>query len=64
MKVIVDRFEGEYAVVEMENMEMCDMPRILIPNAKEGDVIEIKISVDDVNERKEQIDALANKLFK
>ena len=30
MKVIIDRFEGDYAVVELPDLTMVDMPRSLI----------------------------------
>lgn len=37
---VIDRFEGDYAVVEFEDREMQDIKKILMPpEAKEGDVI-------------------------
>lgn len=37
---VIDRFEGDYAVVEFEGKEMQDIEKILLPpEAKEGDVI-------------------------
>ena len=37
--LIIDRFEGDIAVIENGD-EMIDIPRLLLPeNAKEGDVI-------------------------
>lgn len=50
MKGIIDRFEGNYAVIELDNLEMINVERKKIPQkAKEGDVIIIngnKIEVD------------------
>ena len=41
MEIIIDRFEGEYAVVEITKGKMVNMPKVLVPDAKEGDVIKI-----------------------
>lgn len=42
MKVIIDRFEGTYAVCEKENREMINISKCTLPtNAKEGDVLSI-----------------------
>ena len=62
MKVIIDRFEGDYAVVELENGEFADMQKVFVPNAKEGDVVTITVSED--KDRKKRIEDLANELFK
>ena len=62
MKFIIDRFEGDYAVVELENGEFADMPKVFVPNAKEGDVVTITVSED--KDRKKRIEDLANELFK
>ena len=42
MKVIIDRFEGDIAVLEC-NGEMLNAPAKLFENAKEGDHIEISV---------------------
>lgn len=54
MKFIIDRFEGEFAIVELENKKMIDMPIILLPpDAKEGDIINISIDqIETENKRK------------
>ena len=41
MKVIIDRFEGGYAVAVLENGETAEISKKLLPRAKEGDVIRI-----------------------
>ena len=38
MKVIVDRFEGDYAVVEIAIGKCVNIPRVLVPDAKEVNV--------------------------
>lgn len=63
MKVIIDRFEGEYAIVELEEKNIVEVPKILIPGAKEGDIIKIEILKQETNSQKEQIQKLINKVF-
>ena len=62
----IDRFEGEYALIEM-NRRIFHIPKVLLPkNAREGDVISIQITVDKeaAREQKQSADRLADKLFK
>ena len=50
MKIVIDRFEGDYAVVELPDCKVCNMPLCLVPDgAEEGDVIEIVYSDDNEN---------------
>ena len=39
--VTVDRIEDEMAVVEVEEGKMVNLPTIFIPDAKEGDIVDI-----------------------
>jgi len=44
--LVLDRFEGEYALIEM-NKRIFHIPKSFIPKgAKEGDVVQIQITVD------------------
>lgn len=64
MKFIIDRFEGEFAVVELEDKEMVDLPKILLPiEAKEGDLIIVSIDKEETKNRQERIQEKFNKLF-
>jgi len=63
MKVIIDRFEGDFAVVEIDLDAFVELPRILIPDATEGDVVEIIVRKDQTNERRETIENLMNQVF-
>jgi hypothetical protein len=69
MKVIIDRFEGEYAVCEKENREIIDIKTEIIPKeAKEGDVLDIqgdKITIDvkETERRKKEIEELTKDLW-
>jgi len=65
MKVIIDRFEGAYAVVELEDKRMVNMPRELVPaRAKEGSVITIVIDQEETENRRKRIESLMNRLWK
>jgi hypothetical protein len=64
MKYTIDRFEGDYAVVELENQEFVDIPRLAIPNeAKEGDVIIVQIDKETTSQRKRQIQKLMDDVW-
>ena len=42
----IDRFEGDFAIVELEDKTFSNIPRIAIPlEAKEGSVIDVTIDV-------------------
>lgn len=64
MRFTIDRFEGDYAIVELEGKEMLDMPRILLPlDAKEGDIINVSIDKEGTENRKKEIQDRFNNLF-
>ena len=63
MKVIVDRFEGDYAVVEIAIGKCVNIPRVLVPDAKEGDIIKVEIEKKETEERKKYIKDLMNNVF-
>ena len=63
MKVIIDRFEGEYAIVEVAIGQFVNIPKVLIPNANEGDVIKIEIDKKETEERRKHIQDLMNSVF-
>ena len=69
MKVIIDRFEGNFAVCEKEDRKMIDIERNKIPSsAKEGDVLDItndQITIDfkETEKRKKEIEELTKDLW-
>lgn len=63
MEVIVDRFEGGFAVVELPDRTMIPVDKRLLPDAKEGDVVEIKINPEKTEERRNKIKKLAEDLW-
>jgi hypothetical protein len=63
MKVIIEQFIGEYAIVELPNQIMIDVPRILFEGAVEGDVIDISIDISATKVRKNNVEQLMKSLF-
>ncbi len=70
MKVIIDRFEGSYAVAEKPDRTMLNIPKSKLPkDAKEGDVLIIegeKIRIDTAGtaQRKKAVEDLMKDLWK
>ncbi|SDY51311.1 DUF3006 domain-containing protein [Tindallia californiensis] len=59
MKVIIDRLEGEYAVVELDNGDFANVPRNVLPNlVDEGDVITIEIDEEATDQRRKRLEGL------
>ena len=64
MSFIIDRFEGNFAVVELDNGKTENLPKALLPTgAKEGDCIIITIDKNTTADNKERIKNKMNKLF-
>ena len=63
MEVIVDRFEGEYAILEIDKDNLVEVPRILVLDAKEGDIVSIVVLKEKTEERKDKISKLMDNLF-
>lgn len=70
MMLIIDRFEGNYAVCEKEDRSMMNIPREKIPSdAKEGDVLliendQITIDHEATVKRRNQIAELVKGMWK
>lgn len=63
MKLIIDRFEGEYAVLEVKKGDLVKIPARLLENAAEGDVVEITVNRAEKDDRRKRIEKLENELF-
>lgn len=64
--LIVDRFEGEWAVLELDGKTF-NVPRSLLPETvREGDVLSLAFGVSKVEtmSRRAKIRDLENRLFK
>jgi len=65
MKLTVDRFEGVYAICELENGEFVDIPRKALPEEiKEGSKLLIKVDEAEKIEDQDRIKNKMNRLFK
>ncbi|GAW92763.1 DUF3006 domain-containing protein [Calderihabitans maritimus] len=63
--LVIDRFEGDMAVIEY-NGKTFDLPRSLLPEeAKEGDVLKMSIEIDkeETEKRRKKIEKLMDELF-
>jgi hypothetical protein len=59
MRYTIDRFEDNFAVVELEDKRFVNIPRETIPlEAKEGDIINIQVDKEATNKQKEHIEKL------
>jgi hypothetical protein len=46
--LIIDRFEGDFAVVEYKEGRTFNLPRSLLPpGAKEGDILTLTMTIDN-----------------
>ncbi len=63
MKVIIDREEEDYFVVETENQDLANLPKILVPGGREGDVVNITIDPLETAKKKLEVQGLMDKLF-
>lgn len=65
MKIVIDRFEGEFAIVELPDGKTIDCPKKLIPsNAKEGSILTITVDETSTNEKLQKNTERMNRLFK
>ena len=65
MKMIIDRFEGDFAIIELPNGQMIDCPKELLPdNVKEGNILSIIVDEDVTKEKLQKNTERMNRLFK
>ena len=62
--IIIDRFEGEHVVLEIDtdhvNIPISNLPK----GAKEGDVLRFIIDSNETQNRKQRVEDKMNRLFK
>ena len=61
---VIDRFEGEQAVIEYQNHTFNIPKKALPPQAKEGDLLKVVIDQEGTDKVQGEIDKLKNELFK
>lgn len=67
VKAVIDRFEGSKTVLLVGEQEVgVNWPKELLPEAKEGDILAIEITVDveATQQAKAEIDALFEKILR
>lgn len=63
MKVVVDKIEGDFAIVELPDRKMVNIPIILLPKeVKEGDILIIEIDKKETKQRLEKTQKLFEEL--
>lgn len=56
MKGIIDRFEGDWAVLEVEGQRMWQVPREFLPEqAKEGDCLSFSFQIEKCQHNNRQL---------
>ena len=64
MKFTIDRFEGNFAVVELNDQKFINVPKEIIPHgAKEGDIIDIQIDKAETSKQKDRIEKLMSDVW-
>ena len=63
MKLIIDRFEKDFAIVEAEDGNTYSLPKGLFHCCSEGDVLKLEFDKNETRMRKEKIKNLMDGLF-
>lgn len=63
MKIVIDRIEGEFAVCELPDMQIVNIPLCLFDDAKEGDIYSIEKDESEKEERGKKAQSLFDKLI-
>ena len=62
--LVIDRFEGDYAIVETGS-GMVNIPKTEIPKeCREGDILLIRVDKTGTDARKKKIESLMDDLFR
>ena len=65
MRIIIDRIEGDFAIVELPSGQMIDCPRAMLPdNAKEGSILNITVDEEATNDKLQKVIERMNELFR
>ena len=64
MRIIIDRFEGKYALVELEDKQVVEIPKVILPHgSSEGDVIVLMIDQKATENRRKDLKNLMDSLW-
>lgn len=64
MKITIDRFENEFAIVLNADGKSYNIPKALLENGKEGDVFDISFDEEETDKRTEKMKKLIDKAWK
>lgn len=65
MLFTIDRLEGNYAVCEMEDGKLLNLPKEFLPSgSKEGSKLRIELDLEAEEKDRERIKSKMNNLFK
>ena len=64
MEFVIDRFEGDFAIVELTDGKTVELPKVVLPDgAKEGDTVKVIIDADKTAQSKKEIENLMNDVW-
>ena len=63
MRVVIDRIEGNFAVAELPDGSMKNLPLEFVPDCKEGDIVYITIDKEETEKVKKEIEIKLDSLF-
>lgn len=64
MELVIDRFEGKFAVVELPDGSFANLPRKLVPaDALEGSVLKIETDAAETEKRRREAQKLLGDLL-
>ena len=63
IRIVVDRIEGDIAVVEMSDRILLDIPKALLMDAKEGDIYYIEKNEDETETKHKEQSVRLKRLF-
>lgn len=63
MLVTIDRFEGDFAVLELSDRTYIKVPRALMAGCMEGDIIRIEKDAEKTEEAKKKAEEALQSLF-
>ena len=63
MRIVIDRIEENFAVAELPDGSMKNLPLEFVPDCKEGDVVYITIDEEETKKIKEDVRIRLDSLF-
>lgn len=64
MNVLIDRFEGDFAVLETPDKKFFNVPKDLLSDFSEGDVLLIEKDLNETEKRQKNVKDTFSALFK